>query len=144
MKKSLVVLACLLMLSPHAIGQEISNLKLRDIMEQGAKQLSVEELRQLLPDSKVRSVSGQGNTRFWKNNADGKFIASTDNRYAGRGLQGQGSWHIGDNGTYCVLLEWSGKTEQWCRFIFKGADKYYGVKSVSNQAGEVYEFEFSK
>lgn len=35
-------------------------------------------------------------------------------------------------------------SENWCRFIFKVGDKYYGVKTVNDDATVAHEFEFSK
>jgi len=131
-----------------ALAQGSSQLKLRDVLAKGAKRLSAEEVQQLLPGAKVTSVSGRGVTRRWKNSADGKFVASgydpttTTPRY--QSFQAQGSWHIGDNGRYCVTLEWPGTTEQWCRILFKLDDKYYGVnvKSANDEDAVVHELEF--
>jgi hypothetical protein len=94
----------------------------------------------------VKSVASTGSTRYWENSLDGKFIASSDNRAgkSGRPTQGSGTWHIGEGGTYCVHLEWKTSTEQWCRFLFKAGDKYYGVKSLANQAEIALEYSFSR
>lgn len=135
------------MVSGPAIAQETQALKLRDIREKGAKQLSAEELRQLLPGAKTRSVSARGNTRIWVNDPDGKLIASSDNRGMANtqsSSQARGTWQLGDNGTYCVLIEWRTLTEQWCRFIFGVGDKYYGVNSATNDAGDAHELAFDR
>jgi hypothetical protein len=61
-----------------------------------------------------------------------------------RNFQAQGSWHIGENGKYCVTLDWPKRTEQWCRVIFKLDDKYYGVKSADDAEAVALEFEFRR
>ena len=128
-----------------ALAQESSQSKLRDILGKGARQLSADEVQQLLPEAKVMSVGARGVTRRWKNNADGKFVASgydpTTTTPRMQNFQGQGSWHIGDNGKYCVMLEWPRTTEQWCRILFKLDDKYYAVKSADDENAVVHELE---
>jgi len=134
--------------SALALAQESSQLKLRDILARGAKQLSAEEVQQLLPGAKVMSISGRGVTRRWENNADGKFVASgfdpTTTTPRMQSFQGQGSWRIGDNGKYCVTLEWPTRTEQWCQVLFKLDDKYYRVKSADDEGADAYEMEFRR
>lgn len=131
-----------------ALAQESSRLKLRDILAKGAKQLSAEEVQQLVPGAKVTSVSASGVTRRWENSADGKFVAfgldPTTTTPRMRNFQGLGSWRIGDNGKYCVTLEWTKGTEQWCRVLFKVDDKYYGVKSADNENADTHELEFRR
>ena len=74
-------------------------------------------------------------------------MASTDGRSisGGRNLpgSGQGSWRLADNGTYCVKIVWGMVTEDWCSYIFKAGDKYYGVRSLADNAPAT-EFEISK
>jgi hypothetical protein len=113
-----------------------------------ATQLSVGELRQLMPDARVVSRDG-GNTRVWQNKVNGTLVASTD-RWDGSSFgrevlnsAAQGTWGIGEEGSYCVSIQWSSETEDWCRYIFKLGDKYYGFTTLDKGAmGE--EFEFSK
>ncbi len=146
MRTFLIVLFGVLAVPSLSFAQDSSALKLRDIKDQGGKQLSPDELRQLLPGAKVKSPT-QTAIRYWENNADGKLLANSDNRNmagSGRPTQASGSWHIADNGTYCVHLEWRTMTEQWCRFIFKSGDKYYLLGSASNDAGVAREFEFGR
>jgi hypothetical protein len=123
------------------------DLTLNDIKSQNAVQLSAEELKQLLPNAKVVSYYS-GSTRHWRNEPGGKFIASSDVRRdpnrAGKVSNGQGTWHAGDNGTYCVMIEWPRRSENWCRFIFKVGEKYYGVETVADGSVSAWEFEFSK
>lgn len=143
---SVLAIAFLGAASP-APAQESSQLRLSDISGKGAKLLTVEELRELLPGAKVTSQGGKAERR-WENNADGKFVASgfdpsttTPNM---RNFNGQGTWHIGDNGTYCVQIEWKRKTEQWCRYLYKLGDKYYAANSAVDSAAPVHDIEFRK
>ncbi|WP_313953249.1 DUF995 domain-containing protein [Accumulibacter sp.] len=134
--------------STQVLGQEPNSLKLSDLNAQGATQLSKDELQALLPGAKVQSRTGQGSTRNWENSADGSLVASSDNRggsssTAGVHASARGTWQLADNGTYCVLLEWKRTTEQWCRFVFKSGDKYFGVKSTSDQSSVAHELAFS-
>jgi hypothetical protein len=129
------------------LAAQAGDLLLSDLKAQGGVQLSVDELKQLLTDAKVVSYYEES-TRRWKNDADGKFVASGDSRRhissTGRPQTAQGTWHVGDNGTYCVTLEWPRRSESWCRYIFKVGDKYYGVKSIADGTSKAFEFEFSK
>jgi hypothetical protein len=140
------VLASFLLLAlPLATRADV--LVLSDVKAQGGVQLSVDELRQLMPGASVVNLTESGNTRRWSNDADGTFIASSDNRFGskkGRPTQAHGTWHVGDNGTYCVTMEWVTVSENWCRYIFKLGEKYYGVRSLADGTTKVLEFEFSK
>jgi len=139
------ILVSVLLSFPFAA--QAGDLVLNDLKAQNGVQLSTDELNQLMPKAKVISYIGAG-TRNWTNEPDGKFVAYSD---VSRGMKklvtqatAQGTWHIGKNGTYCVTLEWSRRTEKWCRYIFKVNDKYYGVKSVDDGDETAFEFEFSK
>ncbi len=130
---------------------QADGLLLNDIKAQNGVQLSADELKQLMPNAKVVSYSKEGSTRRWTNEPDGKLVASTDiGRDVGLILKGaatktgQGTWHVGDNGTYCVTIDWKQRSENWCRYIFKVGEKYYGVKTVNDGATIAHEFEFSK
>jgi len=139
-------------------AQDAENfLRLGDLKSRGATQVSKAELDTLLPGARVKNLSPKGATRIWTNEASGKFVASTDlvgagggrniaggGRGGGTASKANGTWHIGEEGTYCVTLEWRGRTEQWCRYLFKLGDKYYGVRSLEDNAGEAYEFSFSR
>jgi len=129
---------------------QADGLVLNDLKAQNGVQLSADELKQLMPNAKVVSYQKEGSTRRWTNEPDGKFVASSDvRRDIGKLLGGakataQGTWHVGDNGTYCVTLDWPKRSENWCRYIFKVGEKYYGVKTVNDGATIAHEFEFSK
>ncbi len=140
------VLCLLLFAIPHAVAQEAVGLKLSDLKTQGAVQLSKEELQTLLPGANVVSLTTAGSTRRWQNDADGKFIASSDARgsFGRRPSNAPGTWFLGDNATYCAQIEWKSHTEQWCRYIFKLGDKYYGVKSLADSSSQAHEFAFER
>lgn len=144
-KRSMLAVSCMLMAS-FAQGQSSGEIRLSDLESMGAAKLSKEDLQSLLPGAKVKSLASTGSSRYWENAADGKFVASSDNKAGGlgRSANAAGTWHLGDNGTYCVTLEWKTSTEQWCRYLFKAGDKYYGVKSLANQAERAYEYSFSR
>lgn len=160
MKRLWLMSASLLCAAMSVSAEDPENfLRLGELKSRGATQVSKAELDVLLPGAKVRNVTPQGSTRYWENDASGKFVASTDLAGSGRGgniagggrggsggraTMADGRWHIGDDGTYCVALEWRGRTEQWCRYMFKMGDKYYGVRSLENEAGEAHEFVFSR
>ena len=119
---------------------------LRDLDAQGRATLTKEELTQLLPNAKMSRVSPQGQTQIWKNDPSGRFIVSSDNRTtAGPNTTAPGTWHISDDGRYCVLIEW--KTygaEEWCRYIVKSGSGYYSTKSDKTLTERVYRLEISK
>lgn len=139
------VLASVLLALP--LAAQAGDLVLNDLKARGV-QLSVDELKQLMPGAKVVSYHEGGSIRHWKNEPDGKFVASSDVRRdpnrPGKVATAHGTWHVGDNGTYCVTLEWPRRTENWCRYMFKVDGKYYGVKSFEDGAAKAWEFEFSK
>ena len=139
------ILASVLLAFP--LVAQAADLTLNDIKTQNGIQLSVDELKQLMPNAKVVSYFSES-SRHWKNEPDGKFVASSDVRRdpsrSGKGANAQGTWHVGDNGTYCVTLEWPRRSENWCRYIFKVGEKYYGVNSVTDGSVTAFEFEFSK
>jgi len=42
-----------------------------------------------------------------------------------------------------VHIQWPTQTEEWCRYIFKAADKYYTFLALEDSARS-WEFEISK
>lgn len=55
----------------------------------------------------------------------------------------EGTWRVTDDGKLCVKIPWPRSPDDWCRYIFKLGEKYYGVGSLSDEAA-ASEFEFSK
>ncbi len=144
-KLSRHILLLFVLISSVAAAQAIA--VLRDLDAQGRTTLSKDELSQLLPNAKMSRVNEKGNTHFWKNDLDGTFIISSDNRDkpTGRGSTAQGKWHISDDGRYCVLIEWKvNPTEEWCRYIVKSGADYYATKSDKTGTEKVYKLVISK
>jgi hypothetical protein len=127
-----------------AWGQEAA--VLRDLDSAGRATLTKEELGQLLPGAAMSRVTAKGNTHYWKNDPDGSFIISSDNRdRGGRPSTASGKWHISDDGRYCVLIEWKSiDAEEWCRYIVRSGDAYYGAKSDKTGTEKVYKLSISK
>lgn len=122
-------------------------LTLAEVKAKNGVQLGADELKQLIPEAKVVNSLTTGSTRHWTNKAEGSFVASTDGRSlsGGRNVSatGQGTWRLADNGTYCVVIKWNMLTEDWCSYLFKAGDKYYGVRRLDDNT-VASEFEFSK
>lgn len=128
-----------------ASAQEAS--VLADLDAAGRVTLTKDELTALLPRAKMSRTSGRGNTHFWKNESDGSFIISSDNRHTGGGrpTTAQGKWHIADDGRYCVLIDWKTiATEEWCRYIVKSGADHYGTKSDKTGTEKVYKLVIAK
>ncbi len=124
-----------------------STMLLGDLRAQNGVQLSAADLKQLMPGAKVVHRTEAGSTRDWTNDPEGTFIASSDNGASTvhrRPSQAKGTWHVGDNGTYCVTLEWRTASENWCRYIFRVGEKFYGVSTIANRAAKAQEFEFNR
>jgi hypothetical protein len=114
---------------------------------QDPKKIGPNELQSLVAGAKVTSIAANGSTRYWENSSDGKFIASSTNAGnigANRASKGQGSWHVSPEGQYCVNIDWARSAENWCRFIFKSGDKYFGANTDRNPSTKVFEIEFKK
>jgi hypothetical protein len=143
MLRTLVVVVSLTICSVAAA----QGLTLAEVKAKSGVQLNADDLKQLMPDAKVVNSLSTGSTRKWTNKAEGTFVASTDGRSlsGGRNMaaSGQGSWRLADNGTYCVKIVWGMLTEDWCSYIFKAGDKYYGVRRLEDNAPAT-EFQFSK
>jgi len=138
------VLCAMLLLPAAGIAQEMTMADLNN-----PQKLAGDELRQLLTGAKVKNMTRQGSTRYWNNDPDGKFTASTDSQgYKGRPTtrpsSGAGSWHISPLDQYCVTIEWKTTAENWCYFVFKSGDKFYGATKQSDPSARVVEFEFGK
>jgi hypothetical protein len=118
-----------------------------DIKAKGGVQLTSAELSQLMPGAKVVSRTPQGSTRHWENKPDGTFVASSDSRGSAGGrtviASGNGTWKVTDNDRLCVAIQWNRTSEDWCRYMFKVDQKYYGVGKLDD-AAVANEFEFSK
>jgi hypothetical protein len=120
---------------------------LGDVKAQGGVRLSAQELRDLMPEAKVVSRTQGGSTRYWHNRPDGTFSATTDGRgqSGGRNLYAtaEGTWRVTDEGRLCVTIAWPRSPDNWCRYMFRLDNKYYGAGTLSNES-TASEFEFSK
>lgn len=113
------------------------------------QRLAGDELRQVLAGAKVTSKTRHGSTRHWTNNADGKFIASSDSQgYKGRATAyqatGTGSWRISERDQYCVTIDWRAVDENWCVFVYRSGDRYYFSTRQDDPAARVREIWFRK
>lgn len=110
--------------------------------------LSGAELASFLPGTKAVYVIKAGSIHRWTNEPNGKFVASTDAKtvsMTGRsGGTARGSWHISDEGRYCVNIDWRTATEDWCRFVYRTNDGGYYMTGSDDPAAERRKIEFSK
>jgi len=138
------VVCAMLLLPAAGIAQEMTMADLKN-----PQKLTGEELRQLLTGAKVKHLTRHGSARYWYNEPDGKFTASSDSQgYKGRPTtsptSGAGSWHISPIDQYCVTIEWRTTAENWCVFIFKSGDKFYGAAKQGDPSARAVAFEFGK
>jgi Protein of unknown function (DUF995) len=134
----------LVVVTSVAHAQEIA--VVRDLDAGGKVTLTKDDLGRLLPDARMSRLTGKGNTQIWKNDADGSFVISSDNRdVQGQNSTAQGKWHISEDGRYCVLIEWKkNPTEEWCRYILKAGNEYYATRSDKTGTERVYKLGIAK
>ena len=115
------------------------------VADEAGTRLSGEELKTLVTGATVEHVAKTGSQRRWKNDEDGSFMATSNNKKSGNAL-GQhsttspGTWSIDSEGKYCVQIDWKREPEKWCAFIIKGSDGGYYLNSVDPSR----KIEFSK
>ena len=124
-----------------------------DLFDKG-KKVGADEIKALIVvDAEVEQINGStGGIRRWKNNSDGKFVASrTAATGVGRPVTGQGEWKLTDNGQYCVQIEWrlfNGGTDQenWCRTLWKYEDAIFLAPSelAANRERKYGQVKFKK
>jgi len=111
---------------------------LGQLKAQNAVQVSADEMQQLIPGAKVVSLTIAGSTRRWTNKSDGTLSASSDGRGStgGRGYasSAQGTWMLDEKGRWCVKIQWTGALDDWCRYLFKSGEKYYGFGRLDDSA----------
>jgi hypothetical protein len=109
-----------------------------ELKAQNPVQLSADDLQQLIPGAKVVSVTNTGSTRRWTNKADGTLSASSDGRggNGGRGYasSAEGTWRLNGQGKWCVKIQWAGALDDWCRYMFKAGNKFYGFGRLEDSA----------
>ncbi len=99
--------------------------------------LSRDELAAFLPGTEVTHVSRAGSLRRWKNEADGTFVASSDNKKYGSATgasyaSASGTWRVSDEGRYCIQIDWRKEAESWCSYIVKGPDGSFYLGTVDD------------
>ena len=105
------------------------------VADEAGTRLSGDELKTLVTGATVEHVAKTGSQRRWKNDEDGSFMATSNNKKSGNAL-GQhsttspGTWSIDSEGKYCVQIDWKREPEKWCAFIIKGSDGGYYLNSV--------------
>ena len=118
-----------------------------DVKARNGVQLTTADLRQLVPGAKVVSRTQAGSTRTWENKLDGTLNATTDGRGVSGGrnayTQSPGTWQVTEGGRYCVKIPWPRSPDDWCFYMFRVGDKYYGVGRLDDGATTM-EFEFKK
>ena len=118
-----------------------------EVKAKNGTQLSAGDLKQLLPGAKVVSRTAAGSTRTWENKPDGTFIAASDGRGSAGGRNAYstapGTWRVTDDGKLCVKIQWQINQDDWCRYIVKAGDRYYGFTRLDDGA-QAMELEFSK
>jgi hypothetical protein len=147
MTRLLFLLLLMALLPSPAFAEGNAKQTLAELRANGAIPLSKNDLQTFLPGTKLIHLSDTGITRRWENSPNGVFVAVAESRQSwasARFANGHGKWHIGDNGTYCVSIEWTRQTEQWCRFVLRQGDKYYGVASLDDPEVKAFEFSLSK
>ncbi len=102
--------------------------------EEGTR-LSRDELLAFLPNAEVTSYSKAGSVRRWKNEPDGKFVASTDNKKYGGPMGNSsataaGTREVNEQGKYCIRIDWKREAEDWCAYIVMAADGNYYLNRV--------------
>jgi hypothetical protein len=116
------------------------------VADEAGTRLSGDELKTLVTGATVTHVArSTGSTRRWKNDVDGSFMATSNNKKYGNALgqhstSSPGTWSINDEGKYCVRIDWKREEEKWCAYIVRAADGGYYLNSV--EPGR--EIEFSK
>lgn len=115
------------------------------LAQDSAGKMSKDELLSFLPGTKVtHTAASTGSLRYWTNEPDGKFVASSNNKGGSAlGTQGAtagGTWTINDAGKYCVEINWRTLDEKWCATVLKGTGGVYYL----NVADAKHQIEFAK
>jgi hypothetical protein len=110
---------------------------LAELKAKGARLLTKADVEKLATGAAVENRAGTASVRYWKNAADGTFVASSTNvgpAGVNRPTQGQGTWKVDDDGRFCVNIEWPRSTENWCRGVYEVTGSTYTVSGTSDQA----------
>ncbi len=148
MKKILL----LLLFTPALLFAAESTITGAELFDKG-KKLGADEIKTIIVnDVEVEQINGNtAGIRRWKNNADGKFIASRVAAFGGgAAVTGLGEWKLTENGQYCVQIEWRPRSgpeqETWCRTLWKFEDALYlaPLDLTSNRERKYGQIKFKK
>lgn len=110
--------------------------------------LSKEEMASLLPSTKAEYVIKAGSIHRWTNEPDGKFVASTDAKTVSMSARSRGTargtWKISDEGKYCINIDWTNVTEDWCQFLFRTDDGKYYLTGTDSPTAERHKIELTR
>jgi hypothetical protein len=100
------------------------------LAKEGAVKMTKTELLAFLPGTESKYETKAGSLQHWKNEPDGNFIATTNNKKLGSALgvvsvTASGTWWVNDEGKYCITIDWRREPANWCSFVFKSADGEY-------------------
>jgi len=115
------------------------------LAKEGPVKMTKKELLAFLPGTSSKYVTKAGSLQRWKNEPNGKFIASTDNKKYGTILGAQnvtapGTWRVNDEGKYCITIGFRQDPVDWCAFVFRNADGEYFLGGAEPSRG----IEFTK
>ncbi|MCW3478881.1 hypothetical protein OL229_04770 [Neisseriaceae bacterium JH1-16] len=97
------------------------------LVSQGARPLSKEALLDQMPGETLYTGTVNFNEE-WTNFADGKVVGQLHDTSENIGYYGTGTWHISDDGKYCVDIRWQVYPDShWCKAVYKmgSRSKYY-------------------
>ena len=134
-----------LMCSALSFAQDVT---VGDLMAKGARYLSAEELKALLPGALLRYENAEYVTSI-KLNTDGSINGTAQKRIGASGGPNPGftgEWRISDEGRWCGVHQVRGaEWGKYCRDVLKAGDKYYySTGSRKNDARPAYELSIRK
>lgn len=114
-----------------------------------ASGLPKDELASFLPGTKAVYVIKGGSTHIWTNEPEGKFVATTDAKTInstgmGGGYTARGTWRVSDDGKYCVSIDWSRYSENWCYFVYRTPGGGYFMTETDDSAAKKRKIELTK
>jgi len=103
--------------------------RLQDVTAQAHERLSVEKIRQLLLDRRMRKENQDWflTLQFRERN----LLEAEGSRKNGRGtMKGAGKWYVTKKGKLCLELIARDVDETWCRHVFRVGETYYLSKDL--------------
>jgi hypothetical protein len=89
------------------------------LVSQGAQLLSKDALLAQIPGETLYTETVNVNAE-WTNFADGKVVGQLHDTSENIGYYGIGTWHISEDGKYCVDITWQVYPDShWCRAVYK-------------------------